>query len=100
MTTARTTLYVAEEHPTVGRLVFEDCTLCRWMGQGAVYFFGCPIWDMTFKNSTAKITDTRPRGSVPDGPVLQTNLSWTASWADWKKYTFSPTFDLSGLKNE
>ena len=100
VTTARTTLYVAEEHPTVGRLVFEDCTLCRWMGQGAVYFFGCPIWDMTFKNSTAKITDTRPRGSVPDGSVLQTNLSWTASWADWKKYTFSPTFDLSGLKNE
>lgn len=98
--TARTTLYTGAERPALGLLSFEDCTLCRWRGQGAVRFEGRPLFDMKFVNSTVKITDDRPAGSVPDGPVLSTNTAWNPLWADWRKYPFDPKLDLSGLKAE
>ena len=98
--TARTTLYTGAERPPAGIISFEDCTLCRWMGQGAIRFEGCPLFDMKFVNSTVKITDNRPAGSVPDVPICTTNTAWNPAWADWRKYPFKAKLDLSGLKEE
>ena len=100
LTTARTTYYTSAERPALGLIQVEDSTLCRWMGQGAVDFLGCPLFDMKFINSKVKISDKRPRGTVPDGTMVTTNTVWGPSWAKWRDYPFKAKIDFSGLSQE
>jgi tetratricopeptide (TPR) repeat protein len=100
LTTARTTYYTSAEKPALGLIQIEDSTLCRWMGQGAVDFLGCPLFDMKFINSKVKISDKRPRGTVPDGTIVTTNAVWGPTWAKWRDYPFKAKIDFSGLSQE
>lgn len=96
--TCRAGNYMARGMRPASKIIFEECRFERWQGQGAIHFYGKPIFDFYFRSCTAAITDNRAPGCVPDTSIVTTNLNWKG-FNDWKSFPFDGIVDTSGLKD-